>query len=141
MPSFQFVIISTLIQREPRKVIDGQKITTDPRIQPMQESRFQPNQLDRIPPFQFVTIVGTESILTEESDANSQKHFSFKTSTDEGIVISIKPVALNASIAICDNFETDSILTEESDQHSEKQFVPGNVTESEIAVRCSSSLI
>jgi hypothetical protein len=48
------------------------------------------------------------------------KHPSFKTSTDEGRMISTKPVVKKASFLIRDNLDPDSNVTEESDPHLEK---------------------
>jgi hypothetical protein len=64
----------------------------------------------------------SDSKVTEESDLHPAKHPSFKTSTDAGIMISIKPLPLNPNLSIRDNLEPDSNVTEESDLHSEKQF-------------------
>jgi hypothetical protein len=75
-------------------------------------------------------------IETEKSDSHSEKHFSRKKSTDEGRMISIKPVRMNASPSIRDNLGPDSNVIEESDLQSEKHFKPktsidpGNVTNS-----------
>jgi hypothetical protein len=55
--------------------------------------------------------------VTEESDLQSQKHLSPKTSTDAGRMISIKPVPWNTFLSIRDNLDPDSNLTEESDLH------------------------
>jgi hypothetical protein len=66
---------------------------------------------------------------TEESDSHSEKHPISKTSTDEGIMISIKPVPKNAHFSIRDNLDSDSNRTEKSDLHSEKHDAPKNTTE------------
>jgi hypothetical protein len=58
------------------------------------------------------------SNVTEESDLHSEQHLSHKTSTDEGTIISTKPVSMNAFFSIRDNIDTDSNQTEESDPHS-----------------------
>jgi hypothetical protein len=60
----------------------------------------------------------SDSNVTEESDWQSEKQLSPNTSTDEGTMISIKPVLMNASFSICDNLDPDSNLTEKSDLHS-----------------------
>jgi hypothetical protein len=59
----------------------------------------------------------------------SEKHFSPTTSTDEGIMILTKPVFLNASFSIRDNFDPVSNVTDESDPHQEKQFSPKSSTD------------
>jgi hypothetical protein len=53
-----------------------------------------------------------DSNLTEESDLQSQKHFSPKISIDEGRMISIKPDRENAFLSIRDNFEPNSNRTD-----------------------------
>jgi hypothetical protein len=59
-----------------------------------------------------------DSNATEESDLQSQQHPSPKISTDEGRMISIKPVLKNAVFSIRDNLDPDSNVTEESDLQS-----------------------
>jgi hypothetical protein len=54
----------------------------------------QPIQLDREPPFR--DNLDPDSNVTAKSDAQSENHFSPKTSIDEKIIISIKPGLLNA---------------------------------------------
>jgi hypothetical protein len=61
-----------------------------------------------------------DSIVIEESDLHPTKHPSSKTSTDEGIIISIKPVPTNAILSIRDNIDPDSNVTEESNWHPPK---------------------
>jgi hypothetical protein len=65
-----------------------------------------------------------DSNVTEESDRQSEKHLSPKTSTDEGITISTKPVSWNASFSIRDNLDPDSNATEESDLQKAKHLSP-----------------
>jgi hypothetical protein len=65
-----------------------------------------------------------DSNITEESDSHSEKHSSPMTSTDEGIMISIKPVPRNASFSIRANLDPHSNVTEESDLQSQKHFQP-----------------
>jgi hypothetical protein len=60
----------------------------------------------------------SDSNVTEESNLQSKKHDSPKTSTDAGRMISTKPVLLNADFSIWDNLDSDSNVTEESDLHS-----------------------
>jgi hypothetical protein len=50
-----------------------------------------------------------------------RKQPSHNISTDEGISISINPVAANACFSIRDNLDFDSNLTSESELHFEKQ--------------------
>jgi hypothetical protein len=57
-----------------------------------------------------------DSNLTDESDSHKEKQSSSKTSTDEGILISIKPVPTKASFSIRDYFDPVSNVTEESDR-------------------------
>jgi hypothetical protein len=66
------------------------------------------------------------SIVIEESDLHSEKHFSPQTSTDAGITISTKPVAKNARHPIADNLDPDSIRPEESDLHLAKYSSASN---------------
>jgi hypothetical protein len=62
--------------------------------------------------------------IFEESDLHSVKHFSPKTSTDAGRMISTKPVLRNADSSFRDNFGPDLNVTEESDlfKHNWRKF-------------------
>jgi hypothetical protein len=46
--------------------------------------------------------INPNSKITKESDLHSEKHLSPKISIDEGRMISIKPVLINASFSIRD---------------------------------------
>jgi hypothetical protein len=61
-----------------------------------------------------------DSNVTEEIDLQSTKRYSPKTSTDEGRIISTKPVRKNAFFSIRDNFDSDSNIMEESNVQSAK---------------------
>jgi hypothetical protein len=61
--------------------------------------------------------IDPDSNITEESDLHWAKILSHMTSTNEGRVISIKPVPMNASFSSRDNIDPDSNITEESDLH------------------------
>jgi hypothetical protein len=58
-----------------------------------------------------------DSNVTEKSDLHSEKQPSPKASTDEGIVISNKPVLQNAHPSIRDKVNPDANVTKESDLH------------------------
>jgi hypothetical protein len=49
--------------------------------------------------------------------------------TDEGRMISTKPVRMNEEPSIRDNLNPDSNVTEQSDRHSEKHLKPKTSTE------------
>jgi hypothetical protein len=63
-----------------------------------------------------------DSIVTEESDLQSEKHSSPKTSTDEIIINSNKALKKYARFTIRDNLDPDSNVTEESEMHLEKHL-------------------
>jgi hypothetical protein len=74
------------------------------------------------PSFSIRDNLDPDSNVTQESELQSEKHPSPKTSTDAGRMISNKPVPLNANASIRDNLDPDSNPTDESDLHSKKQF-------------------
>jgi hypothetical protein len=70
-----------------------------------------------------------DSNVTGESDLQSEKRPSHNTPTDEGIMISTKPVRLKISFSIHDNIDPDSNVTEENDRHKEKRPSPKTPTD------------
>jgi hypothetical protein len=108
MPLLQCVTISTLIQIEPWKVIHTLRRISHPRLQPMKEQWFQPNQFHGMPTFnswQFVP----DSNITEKSDPQSEKQFWPKNTTESGMVIDLTPALINACISIRSNLDIFSI--------------------------------
>jgi hypothetical protein len=75
-----------------------------------------------------------EENVTDENDLHSAKHLTPKTSTDEGIIISTKPVPINARFSIHDNIDPDSLRTEESDPHKEKHSLLKTSTDERIII-------
>jgi hypothetical protein len=76
----QFRIILRLTQREPRKVICTKKSTFHTRLQ-------------RNASFSIRDNFDADSNVTEENECHKEKNLSYKNSTDEGRMISIKPVS------------------------------------------------
>jgi hypothetical protein len=70
-----------------------------------------------------------DSNRSEDNDLKSEKHFSPKTSTDAGTIVSIKPVQENAHFSIRDNLDPDPNVTEESDLQEEKRHSPKTSTD------------
>jgi hypothetical protein len=67
--------------------------------------------------------------MSRKSDLQQEKHLSPKTSTDEGTIISIKPIPKNAYFSISDNFEPDSNRIVEIDLQQEKHPSPKTSTD------------
>jgi hypothetical protein len=65
---------------------------------------------------------------------HSEKRDVPKTSTDEGIMISIKSVPQNTHFSIRENLDSDSNITEKRDPSSEKQLSLKTSTETGIMI-------
>jgi sucrose-6-phosphate hydrolase SacC (GH32 family) len=81
-----------------------------------------------------VVEICTPLVVTEESYLHQAKFISPKTATDEGRIISTKPVLKNANFSIRDNFDPDSIITDESNLHSQQHISHKTSTDAGIII-------